>query len=77
MNLQPIKAIFWPKPEAQLEGEGKIMKGTIFIKDKKVTLFIGGAGQVPTVTIELTSPQFIFDGEKVTIVDGETATTKK
>jgi hypothetical protein len=53
------------------------MKGTIFLRDKKVTMFIGPTGQVPTATIELTSPQFIFDGDKVTIVEGEISTIKK
>ena len=53
------------------------MKGTIFIKDKKVTLFIGPVGQVPAATIELNSPQFIFDGEKVTVVESEIPTTNK
>jgi hypothetical protein len=54
------------------------MKGTFFIKDKTVILTIGKSGQVPMATIELTSPQFIFDGEKVTIVEGDiTALIKK
>ncbi len=53
------------------------MKGTIFIKDKKVALSIGESGKVPVVTMELNSPQFIFDGEKVTIMEGELSTIKK
>lgn len=53
------------------------MKGTIFIKDKKVTLFVGPIGQVPTATLELISPQFIFDGDKVTIVEGDLSILKK
>jgi hypothetical protein len=53
------------------------MKGTIFLKDKKVTMNIGTAGQVPTVSMELLSPQFVFDGDKVTIVEGDLSTIKK
>jgi len=53
------------------------MKGTIFLKDRKVTLFIGDPTKVPTATIELTSPQFVFDDNKVTVLEGELSTVKK
>jgi len=53
------------------------MKGTVFIKDKKITLSIGESGKVPEVSIELVSPQFIFDGDKVTIIEGQMDTIKK
>ena len=50
------------------------MNGTIFLKGKKVTLFLGDATKVPELTLELYSPQFIFEGDKVTIVDEQTPT---
>ena len=50
------------------------MNGTIWLKNKKVTVFIGDASKVPEVTLELYSPQFIFEGDKVTIVDEQTPT---
>jgi hypothetical protein len=53
------------------------MKGTVFMKDKKVMLSIGEPGKVPAVTLELLSPQFIFDGDKVTVVEGELTNLKK
>ena len=53
------------------------MKGTIFIKDKLVTLMISEPGKIPSVTLELSSPQFVFDGDKVTIVEGEITTKKQ
>ena len=53
------------------------MNGTIFLKGKKVTLFIGDATKIPEVTIELNSPQFIFEGDKVTIVDATPPTVIK
>jgi hypothetical protein len=53
------------------------MKGTIFIKDKKVTLSISETGKVPSVVMELISPQFMFDGDKVTIVESDLSTIKK
>lgn len=53
------------------------MKGTVFMKDKKVTLSIGEPGKIPAVTMELQSPQFVFDVDKVTIVEGEMTTVIK
>ena len=57
------------------------MKGTFWLKDKHITLFIGGdpsKGQAPEITIELSSPQFIVDDNKVTVVEAALpASTKK
>lgn len=53
------------------------MKGTVFIKDRKVVVSIGEPGKVPEVSMELLSPQFIFDGDKVTIIEGVLDTIKK
>jgi len=53
------------------------MKGTIFLKGLKVTLFIQEVDKVPETTIELNSPQFQFEGDKVTIVDGTPPTVIK
>ena len=53
------------------------MKGTIFLKDRKIVMTIGDTGKVPTVTLELLSPQFVFDGDKVMIIEGDVSTQKK
>jgi hypothetical protein len=51
------------------------MKTNIWLKQKKVTFYIGGdpeKNQPPTITLELDSPQITFDTDKYIVQITET-----